>query len=151
MRIPRIPCFFAAFVLLTICSARPQSQTNPTDALAISPIRFNYQPIDFKLDSDETPERHAPETMAGGVAVFDYNNDGKLDIFFASSKARAMDTSPMSRRRRASPEPATTQGSQSAITTTTAAKIFSLRACITALSTTTTATELLPMSPRKLG
>jgi hypothetical protein len=49
-----------------------------------SPIRFAFQPIDFKLDSDETPERHAPETMAGGVAVFDYNNDGKLDIFFTN-------------------------------------------------------------------
>ena len=49
-----------------------------------SPIRFAYQPIDFRLDSCETPERHAPETMAGGVAVFDYNNDGKLDIFFAN-------------------------------------------------------------------
>ena len=36
------------------------------------------------LDSSETPERHAPETMAGGVAVFDYNNDGKLDVFFAN-------------------------------------------------------------------
>ena len=41
---------------------------------AASPIRFAYQPIDFTLDSCETPERHAPETMAGGVAVFDYNN-----------------------------------------------------------------------------
>ncbi len=49
-----------------------------------SPIRFVFQPIDFKLDSDETPERHAPETMAGGVAIFDFNNDGKLDIFFAN-------------------------------------------------------------------
>jgi enediyne biosynthesis protein E4 len=49
-----------------------------------SPIRFTYQPIDFKLDSSETKEYHAPETMAGGVAVFDYNNDGKLDIFFAN-------------------------------------------------------------------
>ncbi len=48
------------------------------------PIRFAFQPIDFKLDSCETPERHAPETMAGGVAVFDYNNDGKLDIFFTN-------------------------------------------------------------------
>ncbi len=48
------------------------------------PIRFTFRPIDFRLDSDETPERHAPETMAGGVAVFDYNNDGKLDIFFAN-------------------------------------------------------------------
>jgi enediyne biosynthesis protein E4 len=49
-----------------------------------SPIRFVFQPIDFRLDSDETPERHAPETMAGGVAIFDFNNDGKLDIFFAN-------------------------------------------------------------------
>jgi hypothetical protein len=47
-------------------------------------IRFAYQPIPFTLDSCETPQRHAPETMAGGVAVFDYNNDGKLDIFFAN-------------------------------------------------------------------
>ena len=48
------------------------------------PIRFSYRPIDFRLDSDETPPYHAPETMAGGVAVFDYNNDGKADIFFAN-------------------------------------------------------------------
>jgi len=51
---------------------------------ADAPIRFTYQPIDFKVDSSESTERHAPETMAGGVAVFDYNNDGKLDIFFAN-------------------------------------------------------------------
>jgi hypothetical protein len=49
-----------------------------------SPIRFVYQPIDFTLDSCETPERHAPETMAGGVAVFDANNDGHPDIFFTN-------------------------------------------------------------------
>jgi enediyne biosynthesis protein E4 len=87
MRIPRIPCFIAGFVLLTIFSTRPQSQTASRDrkqTSSESPIRFAYQPIDFKLDSDETPERHAPETMAGGVAIFDYNNDGKLDIFFTN-------------------------------------------------------------------
>jgi enediyne biosynthesis protein E4 len=48
------------------------------------PIRFAFQPIPFTLDSCETAERHAPETMAGGVAVFDYNNDGHPDIFFAN-------------------------------------------------------------------
>ena len=49
-----------------------------------APIHFVFQPIDFSLDSCETPERHAPETMAGGVAVFDYDNDGNLDIFFTN-------------------------------------------------------------------
>jgi enediyne biosynthesis protein E4 len=51
---------------------------------AESPIRFAYRPIDFTLESCETPDRHAPETMAGGVAIFDYNNDSKLDIFFTN-------------------------------------------------------------------
>jgi hypothetical protein len=65
---------------------RSQSQAAQNSAAPSgeSPIRFAFQPIDFKLDSDESPERHAPETMEGGVAVFDYNNDGKLDIFFAN-------------------------------------------------------------------
>jgi len=49
-----------------------------------APIRFAWHPIDFQLDSCETPEKHAPETMAGGVAVFDANNDGYPDIFFTN-------------------------------------------------------------------
>ena len=49
-----------------------------------APIHFRYEPIAFRLDSCETLRRHAPETMAGGVAVFDYNNDGYLDIFFTN-------------------------------------------------------------------
>jgi len=51
---------------------------------AEAPIHFTYRPIDFRLDSCETARRHAPETMAGGVAVFDYNNDGHPDIFFTN-------------------------------------------------------------------
>jgi len=47
-------------------------------------IHFSFRAIPFSLDSCETPQRHAPETMAGGVAVFDYNNDGNLDIFFTN-------------------------------------------------------------------
>jgi hypothetical protein len=83
-------CLLAVLLLLILAGtpspARPQAQFDQAKAApaAESPIRFAYQPIDFKLDSSETPERHAPETMAGGVAVFDYNNDGNLDIFFAN-------------------------------------------------------------------
>ncbi len=51
---------------------------------AASPIHFAFHPISFSLDSSETPERHAPETMAGGVAVFDYDRDGHPDIFFTN-------------------------------------------------------------------
>ena len=48
------------------------------------PIRFEYHPIPFRLDTDETPLRHVPAAMAGGVAVFDYNGDGRPDIFFTN-------------------------------------------------------------------
>ena len=69
--------------------ARGRQPTQPsvqsvTALVEKAPIRFVYQPIDFTLDSCETPEHHAPETMAGGVAVFDYNNDGYLDVFFTN-------------------------------------------------------------------
>jgi hypothetical protein len=52
---------------------------------ASSPIVFELKVLPFHLDSDESPTaRNAPETMAGGVAVFDYNGDGRPDIFFAN-------------------------------------------------------------------
>ena len=48
------------------------------------PIRFSFKRIPFRLENCETSRRYAPETMAGGVAVFDYDNDGDLDIFFVN-------------------------------------------------------------------
>jgi hypothetical protein len=38
--------------------------------------------IKFTLRNSVSPQRYSIETMMGGVAVFDYNNDGFLDIFF---------------------------------------------------------------------
>src|SRR5579871_5927283 len=50
-----------------------------------APIQFVLQTLPFRVESDETPKfPHAPATMAGGVAVFDYNKDGRPDIFFAN-------------------------------------------------------------------
>jgi hypothetical protein len=37
--------------------------------------------IDFTLQNSPTPRKYLIETMPGGVALLDYNNDGLLDIF----------------------------------------------------------------------
>lgn len=43
--------------------------------------------IRFELKNSISPQRYSIETMLGGVAVFDYNNDGLLDIFFTNGAA----------------------------------------------------------------
>jgi len=63
-------------VILIVSSA---SQQPPAAA-----ISFELKRLPFKLNSDESQARNAPETMAGGVAVFDYDGDGHPDIFFAN-------------------------------------------------------------------
>ncbi len=40
--------------------------------------------IDFILQNSPTPKKYLIETMPGGVALLDYNNDGLLDIFFVN-------------------------------------------------------------------
>ena len=37
--------------------------------------------LDFILQNSPTPQKYLIETMPGGVALLDYNNDGLLDIF----------------------------------------------------------------------
>ena len=45
--------------------------------------RVSFRPVllDFVLKNAATPQKHQIETMVGGVAAFDYDNDGDLDIF----------------------------------------------------------------------
>jgi hypothetical protein len=43
--------------------------------------------IGFTLRNSVSPQHYSIETMLGGVAVFDYNNDGLLDIFFTNGAA----------------------------------------------------------------
>src|SRR5579862_3938413 len=47
-------------------------------------IRFELKTVPFQLEHGEVAARHVPATMAGGVAVFDYNRDGRPDIFFTN-------------------------------------------------------------------
>ena len=40
--------------------------------------------VDFTLQNSPTPQKYLIETMPGGVALLDYNDDGLLDIFFVN-------------------------------------------------------------------
>ncbi|MBV9675192.1 MAG: VCBS repeat-containing protein, partial [Acidobacteriaceae bacterium] len=39
----------------------------------------------FQHENSPTPQKHLIETMGGGVALLDYNNDGLLDVFLVNS------------------------------------------------------------------
>lgn len=43
--------------------------------------------VQFTHVASPTPEKHLVETMGAGVAVFDANGDGRLDIFFVNGAA----------------------------------------------------------------
>src|SRR3954452_1863368 len=50
--------------------------------------RSSKSGVDFILQNSRTPEKHQIETMAGGVAVFDYDNDGYPDIYLVNGAAQ---------------------------------------------------------------
>ena len=60
----------------------------PKPPAMLSPIRFRnvagQAGLDFVVANHPTADKHLVETMAGGVAAFDYDNDGLTDIFFAN-------------------------------------------------------------------
>lgn len=43
---------------------------------------IDHSGIRYVMDNRATPQKHQVETMLAGVALFDYNNDGLLDICF---------------------------------------------------------------------
>jgi len=65
-----------------------RSRAASPDQSGDSPILFesatDASRLRFVLRNSVSPQRYSIETMTGGVAVFDYNNDGLLDIFFTN-------------------------------------------------------------------
>jgi hypothetical protein len=81
MRTP--PAYFRFLPALALAAwalgaALPGQEPTP------APIRFEFRKLPFHLENSESPAKNIPETMAGGVAVFDYNGDGRPDIFFTN-------------------------------------------------------------------
>ena len=62
---------------LTISTPAPTGPITFDNVIASSNVHFTQK-------SSLSPQRYSIETMTGGVALFDYNNDGLLDIFFTN-------------------------------------------------------------------
>ena len=73
--------FLGAAVLLFLSAIFAPSAPPPSPSFEDRTARSG---IAFVLRNAATPERHQIETMAGGVAVFDYDNDGYPDIYFTN-------------------------------------------------------------------
>jgi len=58
---------------------------------ALGPIAFeeiaDRAGIHFVADNCPTPNKNLPETMLAGVALFDYDNDGYLDVYLVNGAA----------------------------------------------------------------
>jgi enediyne biosynthesis protein E4 len=64
------------------------SSSAPSKAVAIVfENALKQSKISFTLKNSVSPHRYSIETMTGGVALFDYDNDGLLDIFFTNGAA----------------------------------------------------------------
>jgi enediyne biosynthesis protein E4 len=72
----------AALALAGFAAMGPTPVTSPVqfkDVTAASGIRFKH-------NAGKAGKKYLPETMGAGVAIFDYNGDGKPDILFVNSK-----------------------------------------------------------------
>jgi len=76
-RIARIPWALPCGSLLLLAAAPSAPDVRFTDvARAVG--------IDFQHANSATSNKYLLETMGGGVALLDYDNDGRLDVFFTN-------------------------------------------------------------------
>ena len=85
----------ACVVLLRPPLAATHQQAGPSRAAAPAVRLTNVAEaagLRFVYQHSPTPEKYFVESVPGGVAVFDYNGDGRPDIFFTNgAKTPALD------------------------------------------------------------
>jgi len=82
--VTRLSFVLALVALATATSASVTRATASRPAASFDPIVFELRRdtgIDFVTNSSRTFRRHQPETMVSGVAVLDYDRDGRLDVY----------------------------------------------------------------------
>jgi hypothetical protein len=85
------PAISLAGLLLLAPLMSPQEQEptpRPTESSSGPPGKFADitagSGVNFRYQSSHTSKKYLPETMGAGVALFDFDNDGRLDIFFVN-------------------------------------------------------------------
>ena len=75
-------------VMLAIAfSPAPRTVSGGTPAKAAGTWFTDVAPrssFAYITHNDYTGRKYFPQPMCGGVAIFDYDNDGKMDIFFTN-------------------------------------------------------------------
>jgi hypothetical protein len=81
-------CFVPGLPILS-GQAHEQTASKPAARVPSSPVvKFtdvtSELGVDFRYYSSHTPKKYLIETMGAGVALFDYDNDGRLDLFLVN-------------------------------------------------------------------
>jgi len=71
-----------------LCAQRSGTRATMGSAVRRSPIRFENRQaqcgVSFVLNNGTIPDKPIIDSVLGGVAVFDYDNDSFLDVFFSN-------------------------------------------------------------------
>jgi enediyne biosynthesis protein E4 len=67
-------------LLFSFALLSKEAKTDRVPVFGVGPLKG----VDFVLRNSPTPRKYLIETMPGGVALLDYNNDGLLDVFLVN-------------------------------------------------------------------
>src|SRR5262245_58597424 len=73
-----LTCVFSLLVLVPVLLAFQQNERVQFVNVA------GRAGVSYKHENGASPEKFMPETMSGGAIIFDYNNDGRPDLFFVN-------------------------------------------------------------------
>ncbi|MGA7414160.1 MAG: CRTAC1 family protein [Bryobacteraceae bacterium] len=80
-----IPFVCGSVAALAIAGLAAMGPTTVTSQVQFKDVT-SASGIHFKHNAGKAGKKYLPETMGAGVAIFDYNGDGKPDLLFVNSK-----------------------------------------------------------------